>query len=211
MRGKKEWNGGRERFLQRGREASLKNFAGSGPFGICRKELHRFSPFAWGGHREEESIFCDHNATIYYPLSAATFKTWRGRRGVLYDLRPWAARPWAKVTMVIRVGSPRASRRLIYQILPSYTPMEGVETYLNLNDKWKIRIFNRSPLSYAPLGINRLFRSNFMGVNLVQKRIRSGCEHNDLFCNRYRHPAVIYQAMAVLLSVLGSRDDEKMY
>lgn len=39
---RKKWTKWRMRNLSDEREASLKNFAGSGPFGNCRKDLHRF-------------------------------------------------------------------------------------------------------------------------------------------------------------------------
>lgn len=76
-----------------------------------------------------ESIFCGHNAAIYYPLSVATFKTRRGRRGAL---RPSALSggvlgqmfPFAKVT-----GGERIilhARRPIYQIPPGCTQVFAI-------------------------------------------------------------------------------------
>ena len=40
-------------------------------------------PFRLRRPSQTKSIFCGHNATIYYPLSATTFKTWHGRWSTL--------------------------------------------------------------------------------------------------------------------------------
>jgi len=101
------------------REASLKNFAGSGPFGNCRKDLYRFplSP--------EEAIAYEIDflrPQCHYLLSVISrdfqnltwcFTTFGLERRVLGQI------PFARVTSSIRMIL--HARRSIYQILCNYT------------------------------------------------------------------------------------------